>query len=282
MGGSSQSDTKTTTQQLTPEQQQLASLGTQNYEQFASSNPTLPTGDQAVAPFNPNQVAGQNTVLGSAGAVGNTVNTAAGTNQKISSGEFLDPGSNPYVTNAVKAATQPIFDNLNEHTLPGIGASASTGGGGISANFGGSRQGIAEGLAAKAADQTAGQVGAGIENNALQNGLNATNTAIAQAPTTAASQTLPGVIQSTVGDTQQTQAQNVLNANNAAAQLQQWLPLLKGQLLTQGAAGLPGGSTTSTGTSNTDANPFTQLVGGAAAAGGLAGGLSKLLPFLAL
>ena len=281
MGGPSTSDQKTTTQQLTPQQQSLVNMAQPNYESFAASDPTLPTGDQAVAPLNATQIAGQQQVLGSTGNMANTVNTAAGTNQAISSGEFLDPGSNKYVTNAVNSATQPIFDNLNEKTLPQLSAGASTGAGGVSANFGGSRQGIAEGLATKGADEAAGQTAAGIENSALNTGINATNTAIAQAPTTAGSLALPGATTSTVGDVNQTQSQNVLNANNQASQLQQWLPLLKAQLLTQGASATPGGSTTSTGTSNTDANPITQLIGGASAAGGLAGGLSKLIPLLA-
>lgn len=282
MGSGTTSDSKTTTQQLTPEQQQLVNLATPNYAQFASSNPTLPTGNQAVSPFDPLQTEGQNQVLSAVPGVSDTVGTAAGTNRRIAGGEFLDPGSSPVVQNAIKAATQPIYDNLNEHVLPAIGANASTGSGGISANFGGSRQGIAEGLAEKSANQAAGQAGAGVTNQALQTGINATNQAIAQAPTSAASLTVPGTVTSTVGDVRQGQAQSVLDANNAAAQLQQWLPLIKAQLLTQGASGLPGGSTTSTGTSNTEANPISQLIGGASAAGGLAGGLSKLLPLLAV
>lgn len=282
MGGSSESDQKTTTQQLTPEQQALTQAAAGNYQQFAASNPTLPTGDQAVSPFDPLQTQGQNQVLGAVPQAADTVGTAANTNKEIASGAFLDPGSNPYVQNAVKAAVNPIYDNLTQRVLPGIGAGASTGAGGISANFGGSRQGIAEGLATKSADEAAGNAGAGILNQALQTGLGATNTAIAQAPTSAGSLSIPGTMTSTVGDVRQGQAQNVLNANNAASQLQQWLPLLKAQYLTQGASGLPGGSTVSTGTSNKDANPISQIIGGASAAGGLAGGLSNLLPLLAI
>lgn len=280
MGGSTTTQSNTTTQQLTPEQQQLVSLATPQYEQFANSNITMPTGDQAVAPLNATQQQGEQQVLGQTGTQASTVGSAANTNQAISSGEFLDPGSNKYVTNAVNAATQPIFDNLNQVTLPQIGANASTGAGGVSANFGGSRQGIAEGLATKGADEAAGQAAAGIENNALTTGINATNTAIAQAPTTAASLDIPGSATSAVGSEQQTQAQNVLNANNQASMFAQLLPLLKGQALTQGAAGTPGGTTTSTGTTNNSANPISQLIGGASAAGGLAGGLSKLIPLL--
>lgn len=278
MGGSSQSDQKTTTQQLTPEQQGLVNLAYPNYQQFAASNPTLPTGDQAVAPFDPNQIAGQNQVLSAVPGQSNVVNTAANTNNQIAGGQFLDPSTNVNVQNAVKAATNPIYDNLTRKVLPQVDANASTGAGGISANFGGSRQGVIEANAIKDANDTAGNVAGNIEGQALGQGLNATLNAIGQAPTTAASLTVPGATTSTVGDVRQQQAQNVLNANNAASQFAQWLPLLKAQLLTQGAAGTPGGSVTSTGTSNIDANPFTQLIGGASAAGGLAGGLSKLLP----
>lgn len=279
MSGSSQADTKTTTQQLTPDQQSLVNAAMPNFQNFAASNPTLP-GGSSIAPFNPNQIAGQKEVLNAAPGQSGVVNTAANTNNEIAGGQFLDPGSNPVVQNAVKAATAPIFDNLAERTLPQIGANASTGAGGISANYGGSRQGIAEGLATKGANEVAGNVGAGIMNTALGQGLNGTLQAIGQAPTTAASLTIPGATTSTVGDVQQQQQQNVMNADTAASQFQQWLPLLKAQMLTQGADALPGGSTTSVGTSNINPSPLSMLIGGASAAGGLAGGLSKLLPVL--
>ena len=277
MGSSSGSNQQTTTQQLTPEQQSLVSLATPQYQQFAASNPTLPTGNQAVAGFTQPQQQGQADVLASTPQMANTVGTAAGTNQYLSSGAFLDPGSNPYVQNEVKAATQPIYQQLAQQTIPGQQATGAAGSG---VNFGGSREGIAEGLERQGADITAGNVGANIMNTALGQGLTATNQAIQQAPTTAGSLAIPGATESSVGDVQQTQAQNVLNANNQAAWFQQMLPLLKAQMLTQGAAGLPGGSTTAVGTTQQNADPISQLIGGASAAGGLAGGLGKLLPLL--
>jgi hypothetical protein len=273
MGGGSQQQQTTTTQQLTPEQQSLVSLATPQYQQFAASNPTLPTGDQAVAPFNPNQTAGQSGVVGSTGQMGSTVGTAAGTENLLSSGQFLDPASNPVVQNAVKAATDPIFQDLSQRTLPTQQATAASGSG---TNYGGSREGIAEGLDVQGAQRAAGQAGANIMNTALGQGLTATGQAIAQAPATAGSLALPGATQEAVGTEQQTQQQNVLNANNAAQMFAQLLPLLKAQELTQGAAGLPGGSTTAVGTGSTDPGMFADLLGGATAAGGLLGGIGKL------
>jgi len=286
MGGGTQQSQTQTTQQLTPEQTELMKAATGNYMQFAGSNPTMPTGAQAVAGFNPNQVAGQNAVIGSTGNMGNTVGTAANTNQYLSSGAFLDPGSNPYVQNAVKAATDPIYRQLQTSVLPQIGGSAATGAG---QNFGGSRQGIAEGLATEGAERAAGQTAAGIESTALGQGLQATGQAVAQAPTTASSLAIPGATQEAVGQQQQSQEQNVLNANNQADWFQQMLPMLKAQTLAQGAAGLPGGGTTATGTATTTPSMFSDILGGASALGGLmggvgalggSGGLAALLPLL--
>ena len=109
-------------------------------------------------------------------------------------------------------------------------------------------------------------------NTALGQGLTATNQAIAQAPTTAGSLGIPGATESAVGDVQQQQQQNVLNANNQAAMLQYMLPLLQAQELTQGAAALPGGSVSSTGQTTQQAAPWQIAAGLMAGAGSLFGG----------
>src|SRR6516162_4642050 len=274
MGQSSAQGQSQTTQQLTPEQTQLMQAATGNYMNFAGSNPTMPTGSQAVSPFTGAQTSGQNQVLQAAKSMAPVVGSAAGTNQYLSGGAFLDPGSNPYVQNAVKAATDPIYQDLNQRTLPGQQSTAAAGSG---VNYGGSREGIQEGLDVQGAQRAAGQAGANIMNTALGQGLTATNQAIAQAPTTAGSLALPGATQSAVGDVQQAQNQQVLNANNQAAWFQQMLPLLKAQELTAGAAGLPGGGTTAIGSNTQNANPVSQTIGLLAALGGLTGGMGKLM-----
>lgn len=274
------STSNTTTQNLTPDQQNLVDLAQPGYQQFAATSLTAPTADQSVAPFDPNQVAGQNAVLGTTGTQSNVVGSAANANQLETSGALLNPSSNPSLAAYQQSAVDPIYKNLSQVTLPQIGANASTGSGGISANFGGSRQGIAEGLATEGANNAAGNTEASIANAGYGAGLNALTSGVAQAPATAAGLTVPGATQSTVGDVQQQQAQSVLNANTAASQFAQWAPLLQSQALTQAAAGTPGGSATSTGTSNSTPGLAQLLIGGASAAGGAAGGLSKLLPFL--
>lgn len=278
-GGGESSNTTTTTQVLTPEQQGLVSLAYPQYQKFAASTPTMPTGDQAVAGFTDPQKQGQQSVLNAAGGMGDLVNTAANTNRYLSSGAFLDPGSNPYIQNAVKAATDPIFQNLSENTIPNQQATAASGSG---INYGGSREGIAEGKAIQGAQRAASTAGANIMSDALNKGLQATGQAIAQTPASAASTALPGATQEAVGQQQQGQQQQVLNANNAAQWFQDMLPLLKAQSLTQGAAGLPGGSTTAVGQGTTNPSLMSQMIGGASAAGGLMGGGGSLLTGLAL
>lgn len=279
MNGGTTATSNTTTQNLTPDQQSLVDLAQPGYQQFAASNPTLP-GSASVAPFNANQVAGQNSVLGVTGNQASTVNSAAGANQYLTSGAELDPSSNPALADYQKTAVQPIFDNLNSVTLPQLSSGAATGSGGISANVGGSREGIAQGLATRSANNSAGATEANIANSGYTSGLNALLQSIGQAPTTAAGLTVPGATQSTVGDVQQQQTQAGLTADTAASQFAQWLPYLKSSLLTSAASGSPGGSTTSTGSTNTDPSLLSSVIGGASAAGGLAGGLGKLLPLL--
>lgn len=281
MGGGSTADSKTTTQNLTPEQQKLASQASGYYDQFAASNPTLP-GASGVAGFDPLQTAGQEQVLGSVPQAANTVNSANAQNQQFTSGAYLDP-DNASTQGAIRAAVRPLTDTYRDVTLPGIASDASTSGsGGVSANFGSSRQGVAEGLATRDLSNKIGDVSSTISNTARQGNMQNMLTAIGQAPSVAASSTIPGGITSTVGDIRQNQAQTTLSAQQQADQFAQFLPLLKAQLLGQGAAGLPGGSSTATGTSSTQANPISQIIGGASAAGGLAGGMAQLLPLLAV
>lgn len=279
MGTGTQSDTKTTTQNLTPEQQGLATQAAGFYNQVAGSDPTLP-GASSVAGFDPLQTAGQNQVVGAVPQAADTVNSANTANQQFTAGDYLNP-DNPSTQGAINAAVRPLTDTYRDVTLPGIASDASTNGaGGIGANFGGSRQGIAEGLATRDLNNKIADTSSTIANTARQSNMANLLTAIGQAPQTAASSTIPGGITSTVGDVKQQQAQAGLTADTQAQQFQQFLPWLKAQVLAQGASGLPGGSVTSTGSSDTSANPISQLIGGTAAAGGLAGGLSKLLPVI--
>lgn len=261
MTTSSKADEKTTTQQLTPEQQNLISMLMPQAQQFAASNPTLP-GASGVAGFDPLQTQGQNEVLASAGEAGNVVGGAAGANKWLTSGAALDPTTNPALRNTISAATDPIFKNLNRSTLPAIGANTSVGNDGkMGANYGGSRQGIAEGIASGDAYEAAGHAAAPIALGAYNSGLNSMLTATGQAPSIAGAQTIPGTITSTVGDVRQGLNQSMMTADQKAKNFADFLPMLKASFLGNMAAGLPGGSTHAVGSSSSDMSPLQAIIG---------------------
>ena len=294
MGQSSGTSQGTTTQQLTPEQQNLVNLAMPGYQAFGTAGaPPVPTGNQAVAPFNAAQTQGQGQVLGAAapgGPMSNLINTAGGETGNLASGSLLDVGNNPVVQNAVNATIAPIQRNLQQQTLPQLSSASTVGAGGPSANAGGSREGIAEGLASQGATLAEQQAAANVVAPAYSSGLSGTLQALGLAPQMAGTYALPGATTSAVGDVQQQQAQNVLNANNSAAMMQYMWPLIQAQALTQGAEGLPGGTVQSSGQTTQQAAPWQiaaglgaaagSLMGGGGGAGGGAGGLTGLLNYL--
>lgn len=88
--------------------------------------------------------------------------------QFLTSGQALDPNSNVALRSATEAAVRPFIENFQTSILPGIASDAITAGG-----YGGTRQGIAEGLAAKALMQQTGDITANMANSAYGQGLNA-------------------------------------------------------------------------------------------------------------
>jgi len=246
--------TQTTTQQLSPEQQELLGLAMPGLRQFAAQGPRTP--DQSfVAGFDPMQTAGQNQVLGGIGAQGDIVGSAARGNQFLTSGDVLKASSNPGLASYMDAAVQPIYQNLTRSVLPGVRGEAQSAG-----QFGGSRQGIAEGLAGAGASEAAGRVTGDIANRGYTSGLSAMTQGIGMAPGIAGAQSIPGLTTSGVGDVRQGLNQAQLGEQANRWNYQNLFPLLMGQQYAGMAAGLPGGSTTTTG-SGPKTNPWMQGAG---------------------
>ena len=232
-----------------------------------------------------------------------------------SSNIFSDPGIrnpsyNTGVQSAIEAAQRPTWQALTEQALPAIGGSAITAGG-----YGGSRQGIAEGLATGRAAQTAQDAANKIvedlygQNLAAVNARYATNlganvtqrgqtigdllATYGLAPSLQQQQLTKGGAEAAVGDVQQQQKQNEINAEIAKYNFNQMAPAEQAQLLVSLLGGIPGGTTTATGNVPTP-NPITGALGGAAsgaalgsvipgvgtAVGAGVGGLAGTLPFL--
>ena len=272
-GGSDAPQTTSTRNVLGPEQQALTSMAMPNWMQFATTGYKLP-GAAGVAGFDPSQIAGQESVLGATGTQADVVGGAAGANQFLTSGAALDPNLNPGLRGTIDAATRPIWQGLTEQVLPNIRGSAAVGASGTpSANYGGSRQGIAEGIATRGAETAAGDVAQKTAFGGYQTGLDAMLRAMGLAPGTAASQAIPGLSQSAVGAERQAQEQKGLTAEQQAGQFDWMLPYIRAQALTGAAAGTGGGTNISTGPPPPQSSTANQVIGGGMVA-------ASMLPYL--
>lgn len=317
-GSSTQQPVQSTTTQLSPDQQSLLSAALPGLRQFAATVPARYPG-ATVAGFTPAQQQAQDLALGAVSGQQAAAKTAADVFTSLPSQIATSvPGLQPFVAQTqnyqtdpfsglpqadaglqsyIKASTDPLYKNLTEAVLPNVRSSAITAGG-----FGGSRQGIGEGLATQATAQQAGNTaanlaGAQYANNlaALQNryatNINAENARYAtnvqadqareqlllqakQGDVNAQLQLLgltPGVQQAQlapaltaggVGDTQQALNQAQLSAQIQGYNYDQLAPFLQSQELLSVLQGIPGGATVATGTVP-QPNAGVQALGGA-------------------
>jgi len=239
-------NTSSTTTVNNPQQKKLIKLGMPYAEEFAASGgPTL-LDKSAVAGFDPQQTAGQEMVLGTTPTMGNVVGAAGAGNQFLSSGDVLRPDSNPALQATIDASTRPITNQLLEQALPAIrGTAVNTGG------FGGSRQGIAEGLATGRAAQAVGDTAAKVATTGYNAGLDSMVKAQQYAPQVAGAQALPGQYTSAVGDVRQNLTQQQLAEEHQRNMYEQTLPLMMSKELIGLGAAIPSRGTSTTGVSTT-------------------------------
>lgn len=283
--GSPSQPTQTTTQVLSPEQRELMNTVMPTIKQYAATVPQRYQGP-TTAGFTPEQTGGQEMALGAVPSVNEVGANAAKANNFYTSGNIWDPTANPNLKGAIDAATRPITENLLERALPAIrSGSVQTG------NFGGSRQGIAEGQAIRGAEQATGDTAAKIAEDLYSTNVGAQQRAIAMAPTVQGAQTTGATVTSGVGDVRQAMDQARINAGVNAFNFDQYAPFLNARDILSLMQGLPGGSTVSTGNTPTT-NPMTQALGGAATGAALGSAImpgvgtgvgalgGALLPFL--
>lgn len=208
----------------------------------------------------------------------------AGGRDLITSGDLLDPDSNPATKGMIRAATRPIEQRLTRSILPGV-RSDFVGGN----TFGSSRQGIAEGIAMGDYARAATDAGSQIVNNnynqglsAMVSGLNAGTSGAAAGGGLGASlagtglgnmaqifntlpglsnlSLLPGMTQEAIGQSQYNQQGARLGERADRFNIRQMLPFMQAQQLAGLAFGMPGGS----GVTSTNNNPSvgSQVAGG--------------------
>ena len=195
----------------------------------------------------------------------------------MTSGQVLNPSSNPALQSWIQSAIQPIQQTYSENIIPQIRQSAAATG-----QEGSSEQGIAEGIAGRGEQQAIGATTSNIANQGYLSGLNAMLQGLSLSPSIAGEQTIPAATTSAVGDVQQAQNQAQIYEAIQKYMFPQMVPGLMAGELMGGAGAVPGGTTSTTGTM-----PGTSLgqmlMGGGSIAAGLLGnkGLAGLAPLFA-
>jgi len=255
--------TQTTEVKLSPEQQQMYGFALPYLKSFAAQTPQR-YGGSTVSDFNANQTGGQQSVLDATGQMAGVAGNAANANQFITGGNFWDPQYNPALQGTIDATTRPIVQNYQEKILPGIRSDAiSTG------NFGGSRQGVAEGIAARDVSTAIGDTAAKTTEDLYKTNIDAQLKAMGLAPMVQGTLAAPGQTQSAVGDVQQAMSQAKLNevVQNFFAD-QGGLDYAKARDILGFISGMPGGQTVTTG-SVPQPNMAMSSLGGAASGAAL-------------
>lgn len=277
MGGGDNQPTQNTTQNLSPQQQELLQLALPGIRQFAASVPKR-YGGSTVAGFDPYQLAAQDSVVAASGKQQQLADAGSGAfNDVVNYKPQLQTFDNkPRLDEAITAATRPIGQQLTETALPAIRGEA------VQTGYGGSRQGIAEGLASGRASQAEGDTASKLSfqaydtdtRNQLQNyianltagqaAVQSKLAALGLLPTVQQAQTTPGSTLGAVGDVRQQQAQTELGADIAGFNYDQLAPFLQSKEIASLLQGLPGGSVTSTANNPNSAITGTKVLGGAA------------------
>lgn len=253
----------TTKVNLSPEQEELLGLAMPAFKNFAAFTPERYKGS-TVAGFDPMQTAGQEMALGATGSQKTLADNMANTVNFYTSGDIWNPASNSYLQGAVDAAVRPITQNLTEVQNPAIRGTS------VTAGYGGSRQGIAEGLASGRASQAIGDTSSKLVQNQYDTNIRAQLQAAGMVPTAQQAQLAPAATTSAVGDVRQALAQMLMNEQAGNFNLDQMIqiaPYLQAKDLLGVLQGIPGGSVTSnsTGTATLPkSNPWTSALGGAA------------------
>jgi len=268
MGGSSSSQQQaTTTSTPSAQQQQLINLGMPFAQQYAGSGGIQLPSQAPIAGFTPAQQAGQAMAIGATPTQQGVVQNAAQGTNFLTSGAALDPNTNPGLMGSINYALDPIQRNFTQTVLPGIASGAAGVGG-----FGGSRQGIAEGIASQnEQQQVAGTVNSMVSQN-YQNALDQIAKGAAVAPGVAEAQVIPATTMSGVGDVQQALNQALATYGFQSQLFPQMQPITMAEQLLGLSSAIPGGTTTSSGTGTAQMSPLQQAIGIASIGSSLFGG----------
>jgi len=263
------SQSKTTSETRLPANQQanvnLLQSGLGSW--YQTGGPQFYSGNTVAGPT-ANTLAGRESALAAAGNLGGLLDTAtAGEQFWMNPANIFNPSNIPGFQAAQDSVIQNTTRNLTENILPQLRSGSVASG-----TYGGTRQGIGEGLAVgRTSDALAGQLG-NLQMQAFDRGLNMYNAAQNRLPQTIAAGFVPSTVQQQVGAAEQADEQARINANRERWEFEQMAPLFALQQLAAltGTAGQYGGTVV-----NKQKTPFNpmQAVGGLASLAGAAGSL---------
>lgn len=258
--GAPQTTTQTTTQQLSPEQQAILQPLIPIISEFGQT-PLEQFGPSLVPGFTPTELAAQQTALTQAGQTGTDIAAANAFANFLQSPEALDPSTNPALAANISAAVRPLTESFAQTILPNIRGQEV-----IAGQVGGSRGGLAEEQATNQLLRQVGETSAGLVGENFANVLRAGGQSLFAQPSLAQTSFLPAQIAAGVGGAERelTTAQLQEQAQRfGAEQLKEFAPA---QTAAQVAFGIPGGTTTSTGTATGGggSNLFSDILGAGA------------------
>lgn len=216
---------------------------------------------QTYAPLNAMQLAGQQGQLNYATGAGRDYTTGLlGTSMDLM-GSY-DVANNPYVQDMMAANESSVMDTLTRQMLPSIGDEAV-----MSGQYGGTRQGVAEGIAMGDAAEALARANAQTQMDAYGRGLSAAGQQTIAAPQVYQMGAAPSMAYSQAGDFLAQDQQRAIQEDMArydAATGQNWEQLSRLNAILTGASNYAGMTTEGPGP-----NPLAGALGGAMAGAGL-------------
>lgn len=272
-GGGGSTKSTSTTQNYSPEEAarraQVMDQAQSIYNQTKGSyQPGTYPGAQPV-PFDYWSLTGQGSAITAS-------DMAQASNQQAQQGltygltQAMDVNNNPYLQRAVDSALGRV---QNTYTDPGGVMSQIRTGAENAGQYGGSRQGVAEGIAARELQRSLGDTAAQMYTDAYNKGQDTFVRSLGLAPQVIQNYATPSVLQSQVGQQREGLAQAMEDYNAAARAWDfnaPWTPLENYANIVYGGGGSQSTSTAKMPTQQR--NPLTGAVGGGLAGWSMSGG----------
>ena len=239
----------------------------------AYTQPTSYYPGQTYADLGPVQQAAQQYNLGYAGYMMPALNNTFGAyNWGMNAPQNVM--TDPLVNRQIQSAMRPVTQQYQEQVMPSIQRNAIGAG-----NYGGSRQGVAEGLASRSYMDTLGDISTGIYSNAYNKGMDQQARMMALGPQVFGMGMMPGQMMGQVGAQNQQQTQKMIDDAVARWNYGQTEPVNRMTNYWNTLWGAGGG--TQKMPDPNASNPLSSAIGGGLAGAGTAGMLELSNPWMA-